>query len=122
LLPQNPHMALSETASTTTSPPAAGDSLVYTFSLTNDGNVTLRDPTVTDTATSGVTVALSGGNIVGDVNNNLLFDPGETWTFTGTRTLSAPDITNGVPDTSIASALGPQSQPASATTTFTFHA
>jgi uncharacterized repeat protein (TIGR01451 family) len=122
VLPQNVQMSLSETAGTATSPPAAGDSLVYTFSLTNDGNVTLHDPTVTDTATSGVTVALSGGNIVGDANNNLLFDPGETWTFTGTRTLSAADITNGVPDTSIASALGPQSQPASATTTFTFHA
>ena len=71
-----------------------------------------------DTATSGVSVEQSGPNIVGDTNHNLLFDPGETWSFTGTRTLSADDIANGVADTSTASALGPQNQPASATATF----
>jgi uncharacterized repeat protein (TIGR01451 family) len=122
VLPQSAHMSLGETAADANSPPAAGDALVYTFSLTNDGNVTLHDPTVSDTATGGVAVATSGGNIVGDANNNLLFDPGETWTFTGSRTLSADDVANGVADTSTAAALGPQNQPASATASFTFHA
>ena len=103
-------------------PPAAGDSLLYTFELTNDGNVTLSNPSVTDTATSVVTLEMSGGNIVGDANNNLMFDPGETWSFTGSRTLSPGDIANGVADTSTASALGPQNQPASAMASFTFHA
>jgi uncharacterized repeat protein (TIGR01451 family) len=116
-------MALTETAATQGGGAAsAGGSLVYTFELTNDGNVTLHDPTVGDTATSGVSVEQNGPNIVGDANHNLLFDPGETWTFTGSRTLSADDITNGVADTSTASALGPQNQPASAMATFTFHA
>ena len=123
-LPQNPHVSLSETAATQGGgAPSAGDSLVYTFSLTNDGNVTLHDPSVTDTATGGVTVEQNGPHIVGDANNNLLFDPGETWAFTGTRTLSADDIANGVADTSTATALGPQNQSTNtATATFTFHA
>jgi uncharacterized repeat protein (TIGR01451 family) len=121
VLPQNPHVSLSETASDANSPPAAGDSLVYTFQLANDGNVTLHDPTVSDTATSGVTAETSGGFNVGDVNNNLLFDPGETWSFTGTRTLSADDIAHGVADTSTGSALGPQNQATNtAMASFTF--
>jgi hypothetical protein len=123
VLPQNVHMSLTETAAVDGGgAPAEGDSLVYEFSLTNDGNVTLHDPTVADTATGGVTVEMNGANIAGDQNHNLLFDPGETWTFTGSRTLSADDIANGVADTSTASALGPQNQAASVTTTFTFHA
>ena len=122
VLPQSAQMTLSETASDANSPPAAGDSLVYSFSLTNNGNVTLNGPTVSDTATSGVTAVASGGFNVGDTNNDLLFNPGETWSFTGSRTLSADDVANGVADTSTAAALGPQNQPASATATFTFHA
>jgi uncharacterized repeat protein (TIGR01451 family) len=120
VLPQSAHMALSESASAPTNP-SAGDSLVYTFSLTNDGNVTLHDPTVSDTATTGVTVAQIGSNIVGDTNNNLLFDVGETWSFTGARTLNADDLANGVPDTATATALGPQNQTASATSSLIFH-
>jgi uncharacterized repeat protein (TIGR01451 family) len=115
-----PHMTLTGTATDPNPTPAAGDSLVYDFSLTNDGNVTLHAPTVSDTATTGVTVAQSGPNIVGDANNNLLFDVGETWMFTGTRTLSADDITNGVPDTAIATASGLQNQHASATASLVF--
>ena len=122
VLPQSAQMALTESASDPSNSPAiAGDSLIYTFSLTNDGNVTLHNPMVSDTATTGVAVELSGGNIVGDTNNNLLFDVGETWSFTGSRTLTASDITNGVPDTANASALGPQNQPASATSSLVFH-
>jgi len=41
---------------------------------------------------------LSGPNNIGDSNNNLLFDVGETWTFAGSRTLTDADIANGVPD------------------------
>jgi uncharacterized repeat protein (TIGR01451 family) len=113
-------MALRESANAPTNP-SAGDSLVYTFSLTNDGVVTLHDPTVSDTATTGVTATLSGLNNVGDTNNNLLFDVGGTWTFAGSRTLTAADIANGVSDMANAVALGPQDQPASATSSLVFH-
>jgi uncharacterized repeat protein (TIGR01451 family) len=121
VLPQMAHMTLSEAASTPSSTPSDGDTLSYTFSLTNDGNVTLHDPTVTDTATTGVSAALSGPSNVGDANNNLLFDVGETWSFVGTRMLTADDLVSGVPDMATATALGPQDQPASATTSLVFH-
>jgi uncharacterized repeat protein (TIGR01451 family) len=120
VLPQNAHMALSESVGTPVSLPAAGDALSYTFSLTNDGNATLHDPTVSDTATTGVTAVLSGPNNIGDSNNNLLFDVGETWAFAGSRTLSDADIANGVPeDMTTATASGPQGQ--MVTTSLVFH-
>ena len=113
-------MGLSESASTPGSPPVAGDALSYTFSLTNDGNVTLHDPTVSDTATTGVGVAQVGSDIVGDANHNLLFDVGETWTFAGSRTLTDADIASGVPDDmTTATASGPQGQ--MVTTSLVFH-
>ena len=121
VLPQNVHMSLSETASAPNNP-VAGDSLLYTFSLTNDGNVSLDHLAVSDTASDGpITLDQNGPNIVGDANHNSLLDPGETWTFSGSRTLTDADIANGVADASTASALGPQSQPGSATAAFTFH-
>jgi uncharacterized repeat protein (TIGR01451 family) len=120
---QNAHAGLSETAAVQGGGPAtSGGTLVYTFSFTNDGNLTLHDLMVSDTATSNVTLEHMGGNIVGDANNNGLFDPGETWIYTGTHTLTDADITNGIVDMASASASGPQGQPASATASFTFHA
>jgi uncharacterized repeat protein (TIGR01451 family) len=121
VLPQSAQMTLSETANTPNSTPNAGDTLTYTFSLTNNGNVTLHGPTVTDTVATGITLEQSGPNIVGDANHNGQFDVGETWKFDGTYTLTAADITNGVSDMATASALGPQDQMASATSSLFFH-
>jgi uncharacterized repeat protein (TIGR01451 family) len=120
---QTAQAGLSETAAVQGGGPAAtGDTLVYTFSLTNSGNVTLHDLMVSDTATSNVTLEHNGADIVGDANMNGLFDPGETWIYSGTHTLTDADITNGIVDMANASASGPQGQPASATASFTFHA
>jgi uncharacterized repeat protein (TIGR01451 family) len=121
VLPQSAQMTLSETASTSSNTPAAGDTLNYTFSLTNTGNVTLHDQTVTDTVATGITLEQNGSNIVGDANHNGQFDVGETWKFDGTYTLTAADILSGVSDTATAAALGPQDQIVSATSSFTFH-
>src|SRR6267142_4472780 len=55
-----PHMTLTGTATDANPTPAAGDSLVYDFSLTNDGNVTLHGPTVSDSATAGLSVVSNG--------------------------------------------------------------
>jgi uncharacterized repeat protein (TIGR01451 family) len=120
VLPQSAQMTLSETASTSSNTPAAGDTLNYTFSLTNTGNVTLHDQTVTDTVATGITLEQTGPNIVGDANHNGQFDVGETWKFDGTYTLTAADILSGVSDTATAAALGPQHQMVSATSSFTF--
>jgi len=83
--------------------------------------VTLHDPTVSDTATTGVTAVLSGPNNIGDSNNQSpvrrLAKPGP---FAGSRTLTDADIANGVPDDmTTATALGPQGQVA--TTSLVFH-
>jgi uncharacterized repeat protein (TIGR01451 family) len=102
--------------------PLENPSLAYTFSLTNEGNLTLHDLMVSDTATSNVTLEQNGSSIVGDLNNNGLFDPGETWIYTGTHTLTDADIANGLTDMASASGSGPQGQPASATASFPFHA
>jgi uncharacterized repeat protein (TIGR01451 family) len=122
VLPQNAHMGLSETVSDPNSPSSAGDPLLYTFSLTNDGNVTLQNPMVIDAVATGITLEQIGPDIVGDANHNGQFDVGETWMWDGSYTLTAADITNGsVQNMANATALGPQGQMASATSSFIFH-
>jgi hypothetical protein len=66
-----------------------GDSVTYTYTVTNPGNAPLADVTVTDDKCGPVT--LTGG----DTDNDALLDPGEAWKFTCTATLSNPgQITN----------------------------
>ena len=66
-----------------------GDSVTYTYTVTNPGNAPLADVSVTDDKCGPVT--LTGG----DVDNDTLLDPGEAWKFTCTATLSIPgQITN----------------------------
>ncbi len=68
---------------------SVGDSVTYTYTVTNPGNAPLADVTVTDDKCGPVT--LTGG----DTDNDALLDPGETWKFTCTATLSSPgQITN----------------------------
>lgn len=68
---------------------SVGDSVTYTYTVTNPGNAPLADVTVTDDKCGPVT--LTGG----DADNDALLDPGETWKFTCTATLSSPgQITN----------------------------
>ncbi len=64
-----------------------GDVISYTFTVTNTGNVTLTDITLSDTV-GGVTI--TGGPIVS-------LDPGEsdTTTFTGSYAITQPDIDAG---------------------------
>jgi len=83
-----------------------GEHVDYTFNVTNDGNVTLHNASVTD---SLVTAAYASG----DGNANSLLDPGEVWTFTGSYAITSTDITAGtVHNDATASALGPQNQAA----------
>jgi LPXTG-site transpeptidase (sortase) family protein len=82
----------------------AGDTITYTFTVTNTGNVTLSNVTVTDTV-GGVTI--SGGPIAslapGAVDNT---------TFTGSYTLTQADVNSGS-FTNTATATGtPPSGPA----------
>jgi uncharacterized repeat protein (TIGR01451 family) len=84
---QTPSVSLTKTATETTYT-HVGDVLHYTYKLKNTGNVTLSNPSVTDTNTDAP-VTLSNGN------NNGKLNVGETWTFTATHTVTQADLDNG---------------------------
>ena len=66
----------------------SGDSVTYTYVETNDGNVPLTNPFVTDDKCSPVSYAS------GDTNNNGILDTGEAWTFKCTLTNVTAETTN----------------------------
>ncbi len=65
-----------------------GDSVTYTYTEQNDGQVALTNPFVTDDKCSPVSYSS------GDTNNNGILDKGETWTFTCTLNNVTADTTN----------------------------
>jgi hypothetical protein len=77
-----PSTKLTKTASKTSV--VTGDSVTYTYTEMNDGNVPLTNVSVTDDKCSPVT--LQSGD-----NGNSVLDPGETWTFTCSRNLTKAD-------------------------------
>ncbi|MFL5224319.1 MAG: hypothetical protein ACJ8CH_12665 [Microvirga sp.] len=87
------------------------DELVnYTITVTNTGNVTLHDVTVTDPSATLV----RGADVIG--NNDASFDVGEQWSFTGSHAITQDEIDAGnAHNEATAAALGPQGQPASGT-------
>ena len=67
-----------------------GDVLTYNITLTNNGNVTVHNPTMSDpTATTGPTYVSGDAVIIG------ILEVGETWTFTATHTITQQDLDNG---------------------------
>ncbi len=92
----------------------AGSAVVWTYKVTNDGNVVLSVPTVVDdngTADEGddltATPVVDGGNLnVGDTNQNGFFDSGETWQFTATGTAVEGNYANVGTATASYEALG----------------
>jgi hypothetical protein len=71
-------------AANPTALPFGPGSVTYTYTVTNPGTVPLIGVTVTDDKLGPVTNRISG-----DLNGNGLLDPGETWIYTATTTLSA---------------------------------
>ncbi|HWP25070.1 MAG TPA: VWA domain-containing protein [Xanthobacteraceae bacterium] len=67
---------------------AAGDVIHYTITVANTGNVTLTGVTVTDPLLG----TLTGPSGDTDLDDNL--DVGETWTYTGSYTVTQADIDN----------------------------
>ncbi|MDJ0612744.1 MAG: hypothetical protein QNJ29_03650 [Rhizobiaceae bacterium] len=64
---------------------SAGDTISYTILVTNPGNVSLTGITVTDPL-----VALTF--VGGDADNDFRLDPTETWTYTGSYTITNFDL------------------------------
>ena len=62
----------------------AGDTITYTYTVTNPGDTPLKDVTVVDDVAGAATY------VSGDDGNGLL-DMGETWIFTATYTVKAGD-------------------------------
>ena len=79
-----PHLAITKVPNPTTYT-ATGDVIDYTIVLTNDGNVTLNDPTVSDPLVS----ALDCGTVPASLA------PGEKVTCTATHTITDADMTAG---------------------------
>jgi uncharacterized repeat protein (TIGR01451 family) len=65
-----------------------GDSVTYTFTVTNTGDTTLSGTSVSDN------IAGSGVYQSGDTNLNGFLDKTETWVFTKDYTISTPQVAN----------------------------
>ncbi len=76
--------------STTASITAVGQSVPYTFTVTNTGNVTLTGVTVTDAMCDAAPAFQSG-----DTNNDGKLQTNETWLFTCNHTVTQGEINNG---------------------------
>lgn len=92
--PANPSLDLVKSADKT-SFSAAGELITYTFEVTNTGNRDLDDLTLDDPLLSNETPVESVGYNVGDVDEDDVFDIGETWEFTGTYNATSNDVSNG---------------------------
>lgn len=68
-----------------------GDTVIYTFVVTNTGNVAISNVVVSDPLLGG---AISGP-ASGDTNGNGELDLTETWTYTGSYSITQTDIDNG---------------------------
>ena len=66
-----------------------GELVNYTITVTNTGNVTLHDVTVTDPSATLV----RGADVIG--NNDASFDVGEQWSFTGSHAITQDEIDAG---------------------------
>ena len=106
---------------TTLTDPAVGTVLTYTFKITNTGNTTLKDISITDTLTGkGLSAIAYKYN-----SKDKTLDPGESMTATATYALTAADIASKkVVNTAIANAKDPsdkdvKSDKSTVTTTIT---
>ena len=66
-----------------------GETITYTFTVTNEGNVSLSGVTVTDDLVDPIDF------VSGDTDGDGELDPGETWVFTGTYSITQDDINAG---------------------------
>ncbi|NBT32061.1 MAG: DUF11 domain-containing protein, partial [Rhodobacteraceae bacterium] len=86
-----PNIAVTKTASASTlATPAVGDTITYTITAENTGNVTLGSITLSDALTGGATLTA----VLGQTDDAEL-DVGETWSWTASYTLTQADIDAG---------------------------
>jgi len=80
-----------------------GETITYTFTVTNTGNVPLADVAIDDNKVQGITGPAAGE----DANSDGKLDLTETWTFTGTYVVQLADICGDIVNTATAKATDP---------------
>jgi len=92
----NPHLTVTKTADKAFVE-NVNDQILWTVSVTNDGNKALTSLSVSDPLLgTALQPVLSGSFNLGDTDADGVLDVGETWTYQGTYALTANDIsTNG---------------------------
>src|SRR5262247_4592342 len=87
---QHPHVTLVKDAAVPGgTADAAGEVISYTIDVTNDGNMTLTTPVVSDPFVSNLAL------VSGDADNDGKLDVGETWHYTANHTVSQAEIDAG---------------------------
>ncbi|NES66699.1 MAG: hypothetical protein F6K24_16295 [Okeania sp. SIO2D1] len=71
-----------------------GSTATFTYNVENTGNVPLDNVQVTDDRGVDVTAVETNGINDGDTNQNSILDPGETWQYTGSTTVTPGQYTN----------------------------
>ena len=107
----NPAIAITKLANKT-SVATAGESITYTFTVTNPGNVTLSGITLTDTKTDAAPTYVGG-----DTNANSKLEVSETWTYTGVHTVTQAELDLGAAIVNVATVDSVESVPATDTET-----
>ena len=93
-------------AATPTTYSTAGQTITYSFSVDNTGNVTLTNTAVSDPRCDAAPVYASG-----DINSDSELDVTEVWIFTCLYTVTQADVNAGsISNTATATATGPQGQ------------
>ncbi|WP_422661832.1 DUF7507 domain-containing protein, partial [Olleya sp. UBA1516] len=68
------------------------ETISYTFTITNTGNVSLGNIVITDSLLDNAIPAVIISLISGDLNNNNILEPTETWIYTATYLVTQIDI------------------------------
>ena len=97
--PYSSELTVTKTADTTnfSSPVTSGDTITYTITAENTGNVSLDNVRITDVQTpaGGSSSSLTPTYSSGDINSDSVIDVGETWTWTVSYNLTQADLDAG---------------------------
>ena len=74
---------------------AVGDTITYTFEISNQGYVTIGDVIVSDPLFESPNPIVNIEFVDGDLNTNGLLEVDEVWTYTATYTINQEDIDAG---------------------------
>src|SRR5262249_22487145 len=90
---QNPHVTLAKDATVPGgTADTAGEVISYAISVTNDGNMSLTNPVVSDSFVSNLAAVTSGGFNAGDANQDGKLSVGETWQYTASHTVTQAEL------------------------------